>query len=33
MPLPPRMPSIVQLALTVASLMIVIAGAYVWYSH
>jgi len=27
------MPSIVQLALTVASLMIVIAGAYVWYSH
>jgi len=27
------MPSIVQLALTVASLMIVIAGAYVWCSH
>jgi hypothetical protein len=33
MPLPRRMSPAAQLALTIASVVVIIAGAIVWYTH
>jgi hypothetical protein len=31
--MPPRMPPAVSYALTIASVVVIIAGAVVWYTH
>lgn len=33
MPLPRRMSPAAQLALTIASVVVIVAGALVWYTH